>query len=665
MPKRTRKQILEDESWKHFNDLIPNNWVIRKPDPDYGIDAEVEIFSKDGESTGLIFFVQLKATDQKRISKALKLTFKKDMLRYYYKLELPVLIARYHSPSKSIFIRWAHSIDLYYSEQNTMRYTINFTEDSRWGKDTPKLINKYLEQFRNYKKALPLPIELLLQFDVQFSDNTYPLKLESQLNAMIKDQRLPIRLTSKKKSDISAKLIVAPTEIKITILEKNTFVMHNMQNENGKYDESKLHYDLVSIVGCSFFVTNRKSIALQILEKNLPNSSLINSMSFLSLLASFIESEKDFNTAISLMENILETDRRDKIGIANNVFMLVISQVHLRFGCPKNVQRRFADVLLRLCNEMEANGDKKAASINYYNLANAMRGSNLFSEKKIISWYKNAARLWKEYMNREYFWAEIGGVLFNCNKYLCSSRFYKKAIKIKEKIWTIALCADALLFAGRYRESLDFFANYLQKEKNPEAEWVLKAFLLEYLVEFSSIEIQARLKEEARNLASIDLKNAMSSKEAALENISKLEKICKKDLLCSMMWANIANLYNYVGEKEKAFYAGLVVCIMEPHNIEAWFACLIYGAKIKSPVLGSIGFLAYEKNGEELINFFVNKFESKPGKTDPELVAILKMLFDEIREYYTAHARKEFSVVRLFKDKNSYKEIKMRDVHRS
>lgn len=75
MPKRTREHILKDESRKHFNDLLPDNWVVRTPAPDYGIDGEVEIFSKDGSPTGLMFFVQLKATDQKNLSKALKISF--------------------------------------------------------------------------------------------------------------------------------------------------------------------------------------------------------------------------------------------------------------------------------------------------------------------------------------------------------------------------------------------------------------------------------------------------------------------------------------------------------------------------------------------------------------------------------------------------------------
>ena len=661
MPKRTREHILEEESRKYFEDLVPNHWVIRKPDPDYGIDAEIEIFDKDGSSTGLMFFVQLKATDEKRLPKALKLTFKKDMLRYYYRLDLPVLVARYHSPTRSLFTRWAHSIDLYYSAPDATTYTINFPEDSRWEEDTPRLIEKYLEQWRKLKTALPLPVELSLHYDVQFSDNTYLLKLESKLRELIKEQGLPICLTSEERTDFTAQLLIAPTEVKITILEKNTFVIHNLEGKDGKYVESCLPYDLLCIVGCSFFLTGRKNIAFQILTENLPFSALIESTSFLILLASFIGSEKDFHTAIILIEKTLTTDRPDKNGIANNVFTLVLAPGHLRFGCPQNLQKRFADVLLKLCKGAEDEGQKEAASINYYNIANAMRSSKFFSERQVISWYKRAARLWEDYLNREYYWAEIGGVLFNCSKYLCSSSFYKNAIKIEEKPLTIALCADALMFAGRYKESLDYFERYLKKESNPRPEWLLKKALLEHLFDFSGIEIQTRSKKEAHSLSSIDIKKALNSKKAAMEYINKLEAVCKKDLLCPMMWANLANLYTYLGKKEKGFSAGIAVCLIEPLNLEAWFACIIWGVEIRSPIIGAVVFLAYEKNGEELISFFINQLETYPH----EEMGKLKMLFDGIRDHHTTHTDEDFSVMRLSKGKKGYEEIRIKDVHRS
>ena len=662
MPKRTRAHILEEESRKHFNGLVPDSWIIRKPDPDYGIDAEIEIFSKDGSPTGLMFFVQLKATDQKNLSKALKFSFKKDTLRYYYNLELPVLLVRYHSPTKNIFTRWADVVDLYYSVPDATTYTISFPENSRWDETTADLIERYLNQRKELKTVLPLPIELSLHYKVQFSKNTYPIKLESKLRELIKDQKLPISLTSNNGINLKAKLTVDQAEVKVSILETNTFVMHNLQSKNGKYDEDCLPYDLLSIVGCAFFLTGRKNIASHILTENLPDSALIKSINFLSLLSSFLGSEKDFQTAINLMENTLATNRKDKTGHANNVFMLVLLPAHLRFGCPKNLEKRFADILLRLCRGAENEGQGEAAGINYYNLANAMRGSSFFSKKQIISWYKRAARLCEEYLNREYYWAEIGGVLFNSSKYYCSSNFYKKALEIEKKPLTIALCADALMFSGRYGESVEYFEQYLREESKPQHEWVLKKQLLDNLIDFSGIKFQMRLTKEARNLASVDIKKAMQSRSTAMEYTTKLEQISKTDLLCPMMWANLANLYSYLGEKEKGFFAAIAVCLIEPYNLEAWFASIMWGVEIRSPIIGVVVFLAYEKNGEELISFIMNQIEKGPHDIDSRMADNLKELFIGIREHHERHAQDDFSVIRLHENGNAYKEVRVNNI---
>lgn len=215
MPKRPREHILEEESRKRFEQLLPDHWVIRQPKPDYGIDAEVEVFNEDGSSTGLVFNVQLKATDQKDLSKALKLSFKKDTIGYYHNLKLPTLIVRYHSPTKHLFSRWAHSIDLYYSSPDADSYTVQIPEDSRWEKETPELIRTYLEQLRDLDKILPLPIEFSLSFDVQFSDDAYPLKLESKIRSLIRSQQLPISVTTEDRTDLRAKITVASTEVGI------------------------------------------------------------------------------------------------------------------------------------------------------------------------------------------------------------------------------------------------------------------------------------------------------------------------------------------------------------------------------------------------------------------------------------------------------------------
>ncbi len=663
MPRRTREHILEEESRKHFENLIPDNWIIRKPDPDYGIDAEVEIFDGNGSPTGVLFLVQLKATDQKNLSKALKLSFKKDMLQYYNSLELPVLVVRYHSPTKNIFMRWAHSIDLYYSGPNTSNYTITFSKRNQWSENTPSLIENYLNKRRILRECLPLPIELSFDYDIEFSNITYKMKLESKFRELIKEQGLPIKMTPDKQTDFKAVITIASNEVKISFLDLKTFTMHNLQGKDGEYDEQSLPYDLLSLIGCSFFQTGCKNIAFQILIKNLPFSTLIESFQFLALLGMFIGSEKNIESALGLMETILTSNRQKKIGITSDVFMFAVTPSILRFGCPQDLHKRFSKIMLRLSTGCEKEGQKEIAGVYYYNLANMMRNSPFFSNRQIISWYKSAVRLWGGYHKREYFWAEIGGVLFNCNKYLCSSRFYKKAIAIEEKPVTIALFADALLFAGKYKDALDLFEKYLRDEENPEIEWILKSNLIEYLIKVSGIESQIRSLKKACNLATIDKEVSFSSKEAASLCIKKLETIYPLDLLCTRMWTNLANLYEFLGETEKGLYATITVCLLEPFNLTAWLACLVWAVKIKSPLLGGIVYLAYEKNGEQFIRFLMDKIATEHSQIDLKMVRKIKVMFDEIREHHATQAHHHFSVIRLPDGKNSYKELKLENVH--
>ena len=60
--KRPRNHILETISDKRLRNIIPDEWVIRELSSDYGLDYMVEIF-RNNQSTGNIFFIQLKSTD--------------------------------------------------------------------------------------------------------------------------------------------------------------------------------------------------------------------------------------------------------------------------------------------------------------------------------------------------------------------------------------------------------------------------------------------------------------------------------------------------------------------------------------------------------------------------------------------------------------------------
>src|SRR6478752_6893706 len=110
MPRRPRAHQLEELSRRVFGSALPSRWVSRPLDPDYGLDATVEIFDKHDKATGLAFHVQLKATDQQSLKVALRsIRFSNELAGYYRSLALPVLIVLYYAPGDRLFARWFHA----------------------------------------------------------------------------------------------------------------------------------------------------------------------------------------------------------------------------------------------------------------------------------------------------------------------------------------------------------------------------------------------------------------------------------------------------------------------------------------------------------------------------------------------------------------------------
>jgi len=123
MPKRPRSHQLEEESLNKLCLFFPKEWLVLRPDKDYGIDGRVEIFDKNNHSTSLMFFFQLKATDSPQINTIQNYRMKIEKILYYKDLPVPVLLLRYSSYLKRFYYKWVHSIDFYYLKPSSK--TIN------------------------------------------------------------------------------------------------------------------------------------------------------------------------------------------------------------------------------------------------------------------------------------------------------------------------------------------------------------------------------------------------------------------------------------------------------------------------------------------------------------------------------------------------------------
>jgi hypothetical protein len=102
---RSRTHILEEESLFELKKTLPNEWVIREKPKDYGIDVEIEIFNSKGEYTGIVFWVQLKATDSEKLKDHQSIRMPIVKIRQLASYDLPVALFRYNSKNKTFYFK--------------------------------------------------------------------------------------------------------------------------------------------------------------------------------------------------------------------------------------------------------------------------------------------------------------------------------------------------------------------------------------------------------------------------------------------------------------------------------------------------------------------------------------------------------------------------------
>ena len=103
MTVRPRSHILETESRQAFEQALPAKWVVRTQDPDYGLDAQVQVF-EGGRATTSFFFAQLKATDGVAPKEETPdHRFSTDRLLHYVDCPLPVMLVLYDATSRRLF----------------------------------------------------------------------------------------------------------------------------------------------------------------------------------------------------------------------------------------------------------------------------------------------------------------------------------------------------------------------------------------------------------------------------------------------------------------------------------------------------------------------------------------------------------------------------------
>ncbi|MGB8990780.1 MAG: DUF4365 domain-containing protein [Desulfobaccales bacterium] len=649
MPQRPRSHRLEDESWKFLSNLMPDYWVLRKPESDYGIDGQVEVFDSSGLSTGLIFLIQLKGTDIPDKKKSLSHRFPVDTIRYYRSIQLPVLLIRYVSASKEIYIRWAHEIA--YGELGKKSLKVDFYEDRKWVELTPDILVEELKIFRRLRDPnLVLPLDLWLDLP---GDQFLSIPIAT-VESLIKNASNNLSEIISFRKELSRSMV---PKIKITneiiLVDFAGFTTFRISNPIKYYiDRQKaiqyLAHDILIMIAFLFHRLGYNNIAAEIAYEHFLSSSLLNDIGILSGIISCFALSKRMDLALNLSERVLD------IFDSQSLYMIFALPVFKKPIMTEHEYNLFKKIMLKAIEKTKIKGYWKEAATCHYNLGNRIKGGRWGNYYEAFHHYRMASKYDPSYREREYFWREIGGILFLLKKFGYSEKCYSKALELGATFECKATRADALMFSGKYKEALDLFKEYSSDVGKLEPEWALKSWVLTGLMKQLRLESQTRNSEEAIRLA--DIKD-LPREEAN----TRLNKALALDALCGLAWYNLGQYKSSKNDYAEASIAFLMAGIVQPNDIDAWInmiICLFNNSQYDF-LLSSILSFAYRINGEDLIIRLSQIIEGQTvdnsSQHQPLLIELINLIGEHARKL--GDVKEQKPILRIFSTDGTYRII--------
>lgn len=601
LPKRHRNHQLETESVRHFQSLLPSSWIYRTPSDDYGIDGEVEIFDNEGNATGKKFLLQLKATDEEDVNKALKLRLPIEKGNYFDSLALPVLVVRYLAMGKRVFVRWFHSFDPYWESVTENSFAFNYSETDEWFEGREELIVDELDEYLNLNvNKHPFPITLPIYFSHNFPMASEAVNLAAQT----------LKLAEKYEDIIKLKLLPMtdrrpPTHILFND-DKLHVVLANRTGSclhfpDGLDNEAKgnIASEIFVGIGLGLFSKGYRVEAGRLLADNINASFLKHDVRATSAVVAGLIHARQLEKVLEFTEKLFSVD----VGINAGQSALVAV---INYFDRSDIQeiRLLSDALKKISDSLQKRGIYKVASVVEYNHANILRScENML--KVAITHYNLAAKLDGEYRNRSYWLAEVAGCLFLLGRFRFSSKFYKASIIAKPDSHIRALYADSLMYSGQLTGALDEFDNFFKEDKSGHfhAEWILKDICLQAIVDKFELEYQPPYRGD------YDINELIAS-----DPDSFVRYLRENDIFCGEVWFHLGINLTHQERHQDALICFLMSAFTEHSVLESWsnaLSCSALGEATElTPVILQC---AFSKYGQEFLLFFSEAHPLKEG----------------------------------------------------
>lgn len=598
---RPRQHVLESISDRKLRNLIPDEWVIRKLESDYGIDYMVEIF-EGGFSTGNMFFIQLKGTDKNEEKKdEIKYQVKIKHLKYYNTIPNPILFMIYSTKADAFWGIWSNNIkDILTEEQlNQDSVSVVLTKYNI-------INNLYFKNLTN-NFTLNLPKSVSIQYISSSLSHEMCLKhLKNWIHKYFKD-------------NLAADSLPSPHNITIKFISDENGELIKVEYLSKEFFSNKI--EAIGTMKFQLPVTTFEEVPIDFKETLIYIGLILmkwNVKSSLKLIALCLN---DYKGKSLITENIYSLFERAKSEDCIPDFQNFI-RATLKNGRWDIFGRAQLGLLLQSDYEdfysenlklaIELSEDNNQVGMFCYNLANSLMVRNLPYEAS--SYYHKARKLAPMYTGLHYWWMEYAHVLYSTGHYKIAENFYRrgaKEINIRDVIPHVnGYIGNALFFQGKFKEA------EIELQKYTELNPMEDAFHIRH----KACEFLKRTFFSSKN--SHDIPNNILSNP-----------------LSGLHWFNYGVSLLGKKQQEQAFDAFLVVVAIQENDREAWRNCFIIALNLKKDYDGmAILKAALTKFGRSFINDIAETMLENQEvpienrrKSVNELAKIANIMIEELR----------------------------------
>jgi tetratricopeptide (TPR) repeat protein len=640
LPQRTREHELAKEAVRAFEGALGSRLTFyERPQPEYGIDGDVEEFDSTRGATGLHFFVQVKGTDEEDSHKALARSIPRKTANYYRGASMPVLMVRYHSPSGQVYVRWFHQYDPYYGRGATESLTFRWRPEDAWDDTTAVRLAAEARAFyavRSSRMRLPQGLFVSVDEDAGITE----MELCIALRKLTAPARSIIEVHSGSPEGGAPWLQLQADALVAYVGGVASATLHFPDPVDlSAIGAERLAREGMVLLALAFERHGQDRAAAELGRRYLEDSSGVQEPDVVLSLTLSMSRSGRVGDALALSERL---DDPDDPSASEAAFILGLAPI-LAGGEIDAADAERYEKLLKLRVKRRKDDHLREAGAAARNLAAFLRGQR--KHQKAIDHYRRAAKLDPENENDASYWASLAGSLWLIRSYRASADAYARALQLTpDDSFLIALYGDALLFAGEYKQAAEEFKRFVNAgAQGDDGEYHIKADAVPYLVKRLGIESQQRLTREA--IKAFGQTEPVDADGWAAVSLAQL----RYDALWGNAWLNLGTAESERGNQEDALMCHILSTFLNPGDIATWSNAISAATSQQEPALMYALYNVGQRiAGPALTELLVQQAESLPADIREAVLKVVDYALEAGEKRRAAMVEESFTSERGF-----------------